>query len=210
MVLAKPNNASAPHFWFFTGYFFEQFKQCKAVVSLCFVWNCTYKVFYIRVVNSRFYCTHAKIVPNICLFQYLIGSALGTIEIMSTTENKPLEGTKLADFKPGQPVDSLGIEDVKDGTGETVQPNATISAHYTGALVTDGTIFQSSYDSGEPVTFGLNQVIPGWTLGVPGMKVGGIRRLTIPATQAYGERSPSPNIPPNSDLVFDIELVAIQ
>lgn len=135
---------------------------------------------------------------------------LGTIEIMSSTENKRLEGTKLANFKSGQPVTSLGIEDIKDGAGDTVQPNATISAHYTGALVADGTIFQSSHDSGEPVTFGLNQVIAGWTLGVPGMKVGGTRRLVIPSAQAYGANSPSPNIPPNSDLVFDIELVAIK
>ncbi len=130
--------------------------------------------------------------------------------VMSTDNKTPLEGTKLANFKAGQPVDGLGIEDVQDGTGDTVQPNATISAHYTGALATDGTIFQSSHDNGGPVTFGLNQVIPGWTLGVPGMKVGGIRRLVIPAAQAYGERSPSPNIPPNSDLVFDIELVEIK
>jgi peptidylprolyl isomerase len=75
--------------------------------------------------------------------------------------------------------------------------------------VQDGTIFQSSKDSGSPATFGLNQVIAGWTLGVPGMKVGGTRRLIIPAAQAYGAASPAPNIPANSDLVFDIELVAI-
>jgi FKBP-type peptidyl-prolyl cis-trans isomerase len=90
-----------------------------------------------------------------------------------------------------------------------VAEGATITAHYTGALAKDGTIFQSSHDFGDPVTFGLGQVIQGWTKGVPGMKVGGIRRLVIPAEQAYGERSPASNIPPNSDLVFDIELVAI-
>lgn len=70
-------------------------------------------------------------------------------------------------------------------------------------------IFQSSKDFGSPATFGLDQVIAGWTEGVPGMKVGGIRRLVIPAEKAYGSQSPAPNIPPNSDLVFDIELVAI-
>lgn len=62
---------------------------------------------------------------------------------------------------------------------------------------------------GNPVTFGLNQVIAGWTEGVPGMKVGGMRRLIIPAAMAYGDASPAPNIPAGSDLVFDIELVAI-
>jgi len=90
-----------------------------------------------------------------------------------------------------------------------VKPGATITAHYTGALVKNGIIFQSSLDFGKAITFGLDQVIKGWTLGVPGMKVGGTRRLIIPAEQAYGASSPARNIPANSDLVFDIDLVAI-
>lgn len=120
-----------------------------------------------------------------------------------------LEGTKLANFTPVQNAPELQIIDVQEGTGEVVPEGATITAHYTGALCADGTIFQSSHDFGRPITFGLNQVIQGWTKGVPGMKVGGIRRLVIPADMAYGAHSPSPNIPANSDLVFDIELVAI-
>jgi peptidylprolyl isomerase len=126
------------------------------------------------------------------------------------TNNTPLEGTKLQGFEPGQIVAELQTIDIKEGNGDVVQPNATIVAHYTGALVSDGTIFQSSHDFGDPISFGLNQVIKGWTDGVPGMKVGGTRRLIIPAAQAYGSSSPSSNIPANSDLVFDIELVAIQ
>jgi FKBP-type peptidyl-prolyl cis-trans isomerase len=123
--------------------------------------------------------------------------------------NTPHEGTKLAGFEPRPTVTELEIIDVMPGTGEEVKPGATITAHYTGALVADGTIFQSSKDMGRPISFGLNQVIQGWTKGVPGMKVGGTRRLVIPAAQAYGSSSPSPNIPANSNLVFDIELVAI-
>jgi FKBP-type peptidyl-prolyl cis-trans isomerase len=123
--------------------------------------------------------------------------------------NTPLEGTKLAGFEPKPTVSALEIIDITPGTGDVVQPGATITAHYTGALVADGTIFQSSKDTGRPATFGLNQVISGWTQGVPGMKVGGTRRLIIPAAQAYGSSSPAPNIPANSDLVFDIELVSI-
>lgn len=123
--------------------------------------------------------------------------------------NERLEGTKLVDFEPQSSVSHLEIIDITPGTGAEVQLGATITAHYTGALVADGTIFQSSKDFGRPATFGLNQVIAGWTQGVPGMKVGGVRRLIIPAAQAYGAASPSPNIPANSDLVFDIELVAI-
>jgi peptidylprolyl isomerase len=120
-----------------------------------------------------------------------------------------LEGTKLAGFEPKTAVTVLEIIDMVNGSGEDVKEGATITAHYTGALVSDGTIFQSSKDSGRPATFGLNQVIAGWTKGVPGMKVGGTRRLVIPATQAYGSSSPAANIPANSDLVFDIELVSI-
>jgi FKBP-type peptidyl-prolyl cis-trans isomerase len=120
-----------------------------------------------------------------------------------------LEGTKLANFTPVASVPTLQIIDTVEGTGETVPENATITAHYTGALCKDGTIFQSSHDFGRPITFGLSQVIKGWTQGVPGMKVGGTRRLIIPAALAYGSARAAANIPPNSDLVFDIELVSL-
>lgn len=121
------------------------------------------------------------------------------------------EGTKLHNFEPRtEPVKELEIIDVEIGTGEEVQLGATISAHYTGALVKNGIIFQSSHDFGQAISFGLDQVIQGWTVGVPGMKVGGTRRLVIPAEMAYGSASPAKNIPANSDLVFDIDLVAIR
>jgi FKBP-type peptidyl-prolyl cis-trans isomerase len=119
------------------------------------------------------------------------------------------EGTKLTDFEPRDAVTELEILDIETGSGETVNPGATITAHYTGALCKNGVIFQSSHDFGDPLTFGLDQVIKGWTDGVPGMKVGGMRRLVIPSEQAYGSARAAANIPPNSDLVFDIELVAI-
>jgi len=120
------------------------------------------------------------------------------------------EGTKLHNFEPRKDrVVELEIIDVEEGTGEEVKPGATITAHYTGALVKNGIIFQSSHDFGDAISFGLDQVIKGWTDGVPGMKVGGTRRLVIPSEQAYGSARASKNIPPNSDLVFDIDLVAI-
>ncbi len=120
------------------------------------------------------------------------------------------EGTKLHDFEPREEaVKELEIIDVEVGTGEEVKPGAKITAHYTGAIVKNGIIFQSSLDFGDAITFGLDQVIKGWTQGVPGMKIGGTRRLIIPAEMAYGASSPSRNIPANSDLVFDIDLVAI-
>lgn len=129
---------------------------------------------------------------------------------MNPSNNTPLEGTKLANFNPIASVPELQIIDLHEGTGDTVPAGATITAHYTGALCADGTIFQSSHDFGNAVTFPLSGVIEGWTKGVPGMKVGGVRRLVIPAAQAYGAQSPASNIPPNSDLVFDIELIAIK
>ena len=126
-----------------------------------------------------------------------------------TTPHKPLEGTTLFAFDPIKNVPELKVIDLIAGTGEVVRKGATITAHYTGALAVNGIIFQSSHDFGQPVTFGLHQVIAGWTKGVPGMKIGGTRRLVIPSEMAYGSRRASANIPPNSDLVFDIELTAI-
>ncbi|MEO6109965.1 MAG: FKBP-type peptidyl-prolyl cis-trans isomerase [Candidatus Saccharimonadales bacterium] len=124
-----------------------------------------------------------------------------------------LKGTSLEGFTPlgkKHKVEQLEIIDTIVGDGDEVQELATITAHYTGALAATGIIFESSYDSRNPATFGLHQVIDGWTKGVPGMKVGGTRRLVIPAAMAYGHRRASSSIPPNSDLVFDIELVAIK
>ena len=135
--------------------------------------------------------------------------AVGYTRAMNTDQPTRLEGTKLTGFVPVPSVQELEIIDTVPGSGDEVQPGATITAHYTGALASDGTIFQSSLDFGRPATFGLDQVIAGWTQGVPGVKIGGTRRLVIPAAQAYGAGSPAPNIPANSDLVFDIELIAI-
>lgn len=97
-------------------------------------------------------------------------------------------------------------EDLKIGDGYEVKPGGAVVAFYHGTLKSDGTVFDSAFERGEPVAFALGQVIPGWQKGVPGMKVGGIRRLTIPAALAYGANPPTPKIPPNSDLVFVIQV----
>ena len=120
------------------------------------------------------------------------------------------QGTKLINFIPQAKTDDLQSIDLEVGTGAEVQPNDTITAHYTGALAKNGIIFESSHDYGNPATFGLNQVIQGWQKGVPGMKVGGMRRLIIPSELAYRSVRASKNIPPNSDLVFDIELTDVK
>jgi len=124
-----------------------------------------------------------------------------------------LKGTVLSDFTPygkKKKIEELEIIDTIVGDGDVVPEGATITAHYTGALCADGMIFESSHDGGRPATFGLHQVIDGWTVGVPGMKIGGTRRLIIPSDMAYGGRRASSIIGPNSDLVFDIELIAVQ
>lgn len=121
-----------------------------------------------------------------------------------------LEGTKLEGYTPVEKVDALQSVDLTVGTGKEAAASSTVTAHYTGALAKDGTIFESSKDTGEPATFPLAQVIQGWQQGVPGMKEGGKRRLIIPASLAYGERGSPPKIGPNEPLVFDIELTAVQ
>ena len=123
------------------------------------------------------------------------------------------KGTALEDYTPlgkKTKVTEPQIIDLVVGDGQEVVEGDTITAHYTGATCADGIVFESSHDSGNAATFGLNQVIDGWTNGVPGMKVGGTRRLVIPSALAYGPRRVSSAIGPNSDLVFDIELVAVK
>jgi len=102
-------------------------------------------------------------------------------------------------------------EDLTLGDGAEAAAGMSVSVHYTGTL-TDGTKFDSSLDRGQPFDFrlGAGQVIKGWDEGVPGMKVGGKRKLTIPPEMAYGDRGFPPVIPPNSTLVFEVELMAIR
>jgi FKBP-type peptidyl-prolyl cis-trans isomerase FkpA len=122
------------------------------------------------------------------------------------------QDAQLVDFTPVKKVDYVQCKDIKVGSGAVVTPSSTITAHYTGALAASGKIFQSSLDSGQPFTAQLNGgVIPGWTAGIPGMKAGGTRRLLIPAQYAYGATgSPQGGIPPNSDLVFDVTVLAVK
>lgn len=116
----------------------------------------------------------------------------------------------LPDFTPVEKVSELQIKDRVAGGGAEVPAGATVTVHYTGALAKTGTVFQSSHDFGKPVTFPLSGVIAGWTQGVPGMKVGGTRRLLIPAALAYGSTPPyGSGIPADADLVFDIELLTL-
>lgn len=120
-----------------------------------------------------------------------------------------LAGTQLQNFEPTEtPVTELEIIDLVEGDGDVVEQGAQVTVHYTGATVRDGVIFESSLDSGSPITFGLEGLIVGWQEGIPGMKVGGTRRLVIPGEKAYGPYDANSSRP-TGDLVFDIELIGI-
>ncbi len=103
----------------------------------------------------------------------------------------------------------LKFEDTTVGDGAPASKGQTVSVHYTGWLE-NGTKFDSSKDRDEPFEFklGAGQVIRGWDEGVAGMKVGGVRRLTIPPQLAYGDRGAGGVIPPKATLVFEVQLLA--
>jgi FKBP-type peptidyl-prolyl cis-trans isomerase FkpA len=105
----------------------------------------------------------------------------------------------------------LQYEDMKVGEGDVATTGQTVAVHYTGWL-TNGKKFDSSKDRGQPFEFPLGggRVIKGWDEGVQGMKVGGVRKLTIPPSLAYGSRGAGGVIPPDATLVFEVELIKIR
>lgn len=134
-------------------------------------------------------------------------------------DNNQSSGQQVAGAQTQQPVDASAFKvdgkvknlqafDLKVGDGAEVKPGDNVKVHYKGTIAQTGQKFDSSYDRGEPIDIGLAQVIPGWQQGVPGMKVGGKRRLIIPSALGYGAQG-NQAIPPNSDLVFEIEVLAI-
>jgi FKBP-type peptidyl-prolyl cis-trans isomerase FkpA len=104
----------------------------------------------------------------------------------------------------------LQYEDVQEGTGTAAKAGDSVSVHYTGWL-TNGEKFDSSHDRRSPFSFklGAGKVIKGWDEGVAGMKPGGKRKLTIPAALGYGARGAGGVIPPNAELIFEVELLKI-
>ncbi|HKK63976.1 MAG TPA: FKBP-type peptidyl-prolyl cis-trans isomerase [Bacteroidales bacterium] len=117
-------------------------------------------------------------------------------------ENKKRDGVFVTES-------GLQYEPLQEGDGPMPgSDTSTVTVHYHGTLV-DGTVFDSSVDRGEPATFALNQVIPGWTEGLQLMSVGSKYKFYIPAELAYGQRPPSAAIPPNAVLIFEVELLSL-
>jgi len=102
----------------------------------------------------------------------------------------------------------LQYEVLTEGSGPKPSATDNVTVHYKGTL-TDGTVFDSSYDRGQPATFPLNRVIPGWTEGVQLMSEGSKYKLTIPPNLGYGAAGAGGKIPPNSTLIFEVELIKI-
>jgi FKBP-type peptidyl-prolyl cis-trans isomerase FkpA len=111
----------------------------------------------------------------------------------------------------GAVVTSSGLVylDLVEGEGESPSATDTVTVHYHGTL-SDGTVFDSSVDRGEPASFALNRVIPCWTEGVQKMKPGGKARLVCPSDIAYGDRGSPPRIKPGAALVFEVELLSVE
>jgi peptidylprolyl isomerase len=142
----------------------------------------------------------------------LAGAALALAILAVST---PVGRSDAADNQVTEMPDGLKYTDTKTGDGAVAKSGNKVSVHYTGWLLDNGAKgkkFDSSVDRGQPFQFtlGAKQVIAGWDEGVAGMKVGGKRTLTIPPELGYGSRGAPGAIPPNSTLIFDVELLQVQ
>ena len=151
---------------------------------------------------------------QIFLVIILVIAVLGIYFIVKNQKNN-----KASEVNPNTPIPNIPntheiqgmkIEVLKEGTGESSKNGDRVAVHYAGTLE-NGAKFDSSIDRGEPFQFtlGAGQVIQGWDLGVVGMKIGEIRRLYVPSAYGYGEQGSGNIIPPNANLIFEVELLGL-
>jgi peptidylprolyl isomerase len=130
-----------------------------------------------------------------------------TTATAKTPTSGPLSKEPKVTVPAGPAPTKLVIKDLITGTGAEAKAGAKVTVNYVGFLFKGGSVFDASWLRKEPSTFGLSEVIAGWTKGIPGMKVGGRRELIIPSELAYGVKGSPPKIPPNAPLVFVIDLL---
>jgi peptidylprolyl isomerase len=149
---------------------------------------------------------------SVLIFEVELLSVKQKPQLLMKPDAKTLmDGTSPAADDPGlKPVGSEGlmIRDEKEGTGPAVTPGASVEVFYTGWL-TNGTVFDSAAQRGESISFSLDGVVAGWSQGIPGMKVGGVRKLVVPAALGYGAKGKG-SVPPNATMIFEVQLVAIK
>ncbi len=152
----------------------------------------------------------AIFIAIVALVVYIVLSKKGNSQSAQVVLIETPTGT-IAQKEGDKIMDQLKIEDITVGTGAEAVSGKKVTVNYLGTL-TNGKKFDSSYDRGTPFTFslGAGQVIKGWDMGVAGMKVGGKRRLTIPANLGYGDRGAGSDIPPGATLVFEVELLKVE
>ncbi|MBU1255324.1 FKBP-type peptidyl-prolyl cis-trans isomerase [Patescibacteria group bacterium] len=127
-------------------------------------------------------------------------------------QNQETEATIDSSQQKFKEITELSAEIMRQGDGQEAKKGDKVTVHYVGVLE-DGTKFDSSLDRGQPFTFdlGAGQVIRGWDLGVAGMKIGEVRRIYIPSEFGYGETgTPGGPIPPNANLIFEVELLGVE
>ena len=163
--------------------------------------------------NGKPAMTQQEVQATLMQFQQEMMSKMQAKEKVDSDKNLKAGEAFLAENakKAGVKTTASGLQYkiLKEGDGPMPKATDTVKVNYKGTLI-DGTVFDSSYDRGEPVTFPVNGVIPGWTEALQMMKVGSKWQLFIPANLAYGEHSPSPKIGSNSTLIFDVELLSIE
>jgi len=179
-----------------------------AVLASQIMKNIIYSIIILGVIATGFYFIYR-------LTQSDSFEGIGSIEDQQgsilSSQIKETEQTEQAEQQAELNFEELTAQILKEGTGQIAENGNEATVHYVGVLE-DGTKFDSSLDRGEPFTFtlGAGQVIRGWDLGVAGMKIGEIRRLYIPSEFGYGETgTPNGPIPPNANLIFEVELLGV-